>query len=70
MDSAAKKSFELQANVRQNAEEIKNAFNDLYNWQKDIKDKEKDMLSQPEHKLKEAMTVSREQLQQSSKIFL
>lgn len=63
MDSAAKKSFELQANVRQNAEEIKNAFNDLYNWQKDIKDKEKDMLREPEHKLKEAMTVSREQLQ-------
>lgn len=58
MDSSTKNSFEIQANVRQNAEEIKNAFNDLYNWQKDIKDKEKNLLSEPEHKLKAAMAVS------------
>ncbi|KAI8128674.1 RNA polymerase II-associated protein 3 [Lucilia cuprina] len=45
----AKKSFELQAQVRQNAEVVKNTLNDLYNWEKEIKDKEKKLHSQPEN---------------------
>ncbi|XP_005179095.1 RNA polymerase II-associated protein 3 [Musca domestica] len=42
---AARKSFEITNQVRQNAEEIKNAMNDLYSWEKEIKDKEKKMQS-------------------------
>ncbi|XP_073813137.1 RNA polymerase II-associated protein spaghetti [Musca autumnalis] len=37
----ARNSFEITQQVRQNAEEIKNAMNDLYSWEKEIKDKEK-----------------------------
>lgn len=38
---AARKSFELAAQVRNNAEDVKNVMNDLYSWEKEIKDKEK-----------------------------
>uniref|UniRef100_A0A1A9WDT3 RNA polymerase II-associated protein 3 n=1 Tax=Glossina brevipalpis TaxID=37001 RepID=A0A1A9WDT3_9MUSC len=43
MDSAARKSYEIQAQVRRNAEEFKNSMNDLLSWEKEIKDKEKQM---------------------------
>lgn len=55
---AAKKSFELQAQVRQNAEVVKNALNDLYNWEKEIKDKEKEIQSQTENNKELEKTVS------------
>ncbi|XP_013104965.1 RNA polymerase II-associated protein 3 [Stomoxys calcitrans] len=44
---AARKSFEMTSQVRQNAEELKNAMNDLYSWEKEIKDKEKKIQNAP-----------------------
>ncbi|KAM7345344.1 RNA polymerase II-associated protein spaghetti [Cochliomyia hominivorax] len=46
---AAKKSFELQTQVRQNAEVVKNTLNELYNWEKEIKDKEKEIQTKKEN---------------------
>ncbi|XP_061395857.1 RNA polymerase II-associated protein 3-like, partial [Musca vetustissima] len=43
----ARKSFDITNQVRQNAEEIKNAMNDLYSWEKEIKDKEKKLQNTP-----------------------
>lgn len=48
---AAQKSFELQNQVRQNAEVVKNTLNALYNWEKEIKNKEKEIQKQPEIKM-------------------
>ncbi|XP_065367843.1 RNA polymerase II-associated protein 3 [Calliphora vicina] len=50
---AANKSIELQAQVRQNAEVVNNALNDLYNWEKEIKDKEREIQTQPESNTKD-----------------
>ncbi|XP_075167207.1 RNA polymerase II-associated protein spaghetti [Haematobia irritans] len=44
---AARKSFEMASQVRQNAEDVKNMMNDLYSWEKEIKDKEKKLQSTP-----------------------
>ncbi|XP_037954043.1 RNA polymerase II-associated protein 3-like [Teleopsis dalmanni] len=41
--SIEKKSFELQAQVRHNANELKGTLSDLYNWEQEIKDKEKNL---------------------------
>uniref|UniRef100_A0A1A9ZWT4 RNA polymerase II-associated protein 3 n=1 Tax=Glossina pallidipes TaxID=7398 RepID=A0A1A9ZWT4_GLOPL len=43
---AARKSYEIQTQVRNNAEEHRNSINDLLSWEKEIKDKEKQMLAQ------------------------
>lgn len=55
---AAQKSFQVQTQVRQNAEAIKNTLNDLYNWEKEIKDVEKKMQSQPEDNREKEIIVS------------
>lgn len=49
---AARKSFEVQAQVRQNAEEFKNVINDLYNWEKEIKEKGKQLQTQSENNVR------------------
>ncbi|XP_037887534.1 RNA polymerase II-associated protein 3 [Glossina fuscipes] len=43
---AARKSYEIQTQVRNNAEEHRNSINDLLSWEKEIKEKEKQMLAQ------------------------
>lgn len=37
---ATRKSFEIQAHIRHNAEDFRNTLKDLYKWEKDIKDAE------------------------------
>ena len=45
---AAQKSMQIQAQVRHNAEQFKNTMNDLYSWEKEIKDKEKKLSAKEE----------------------
>ncbi|KAH8348445.1 hypothetical protein KR084_007469 [Drosophila pseudotakahashii] len=45
--SGQEKAFELQRQVRQNAREYENSMKDLYSWEQDIKNKEKELQSAP-----------------------
>jgi len=45
--SAQEKAFELQRQVRQNAREYENSVKDLYSWEQDIKNKEKELQKSP-----------------------
>lgn len=39
-------TLELQSQVRHNAEEMRNTLNDLYNWEKEMKEQEKKIIQQ------------------------
>ncbi|CAD7014409.1 unnamed protein product [Ceratitis capitata] len=54
---AARKSHEIQLQVRNNAEEVKNTLNDLYSWEQDMKAKEKELLQRPAFVKKEVENV-------------
>ncbi|XP_037717359.1 RNA polymerase II-associated protein 3 [Drosophila subpulchrella] len=45
--SGQEKAFELQRQVRQNAKEYENSVKDLYSWEQDIKNKEKELQKAP-----------------------
>ncbi|XP_020818298.1 RNA polymerase II-associated protein 3 [Drosophila serrata] len=45
--SGAKKAFELQRQVRQNAREYESSVKDLYSWEQDIKKKEEELKKSP-----------------------
>lgn len=45
---ASRKSFEIQAHVRHNAEAFRNILSDLYSWEKEMKDTEAKLKSQVE----------------------
>ncbi|XP_016953658.1 RNA polymerase II-associated protein 3 [Drosophila biarmipes] len=45
--SGQEKAFELQRQVRQNAREYENSVKDLYSWEQDIKNKEKELQNAP-----------------------
>ncbi|XP_039484036.1 RNA polymerase II-associated protein 3 [Drosophila santomea] len=45
--SAQEKAFELQRQVRQNAREYESSVKDLYSWEQDIKNKEKELQKAP-----------------------
>ncbi|XP_054740236.1 RNA polymerase II-associated protein 3 isoform X1 [Anastrepha obliqua] len=45
---AIKKSHEAQLQVRHNAEEMRNTLNDLYNWEQEIKAKERELTRHPD----------------------
>lgn len=40
---AFKNSHEIQLQVRNNAEEMRNTLNDLYSWEQEMKAKEKEL---------------------------
>uniref|UniRef100_A0A0A1X9F5 RNA polymerase II-associated protein 3 n=1 Tax=Zeugodacus cucurbitae TaxID=28588 RepID=A0A0A1X9F5_ZEUCU len=44
---ALKKSHEIQLQVRNNAEEVRNTLNDLYSWEQEMKAKEKELHRRP-----------------------
>jgi len=44
MNDSGARSLELQAQVRHNAEQYTNTITDLYSWEKDIKDKDKELI--------------------------